>query len=156
MNVQHKLAFGALLVGSATCVTALAQEKTIHRAELPPAVEHTVAEQSKGATIQRFSTDVEGGQKIYEVALTVNGRARAISIDGLGHLLEVEDEVSMASLPQVVKVALAKAAGAGTIEKVETLTKHGKLIAYEADVKTGTKHSEIQVGPDGKKLAHPE
>ena len=33
----------------------------------------------------------------------------------------------MASLPPVVKAALTKAAGAGTIEKVEALTKKGKL-----------------------------
>jgi hypothetical protein len=39
---------------------------------------------------------------------------------------------------------------------VESITKNGKLVAYEAAVKTGTKNSEVQVGPDGKKLAHPE
>ena len=44
----------------------------------------------------------------------------------------------------------------GTIAKIESLTKNGKLVAYEAVVKTGTKRSEIQVGPDGQKLAHPE
>ena len=55
-----------------------------------------------------------------------------------------------------MKDGLTKAAGAGTISKVESLTKNGKLVAYEAAVKTGTKRSEIQVGPDGKKLAHPE
>lgn len=90
-------------------------------------MEKTVAEQSKGTTIRGFSTEVEDGKKIYEAALTVNGHARAISIDEQGNLLEVEDEVSMASLPPVVKAALTKAAGAGTIEKVEALTKKGKL-----------------------------
>ena len=55
-----------------------------------------------------------------------------------------------------MKAGLTNAAGKGTIETVETLTKKGKLVAYEADVKTGTKRAEIQVGPDGKKLAHPE
>ena len=39
------------------------------------------------------------------------------------------------------------------IGKVESLTKKGKLVAYEAVVTNGKKHSEIQVGPDGKKLA---
>jgi hypothetical protein len=29
-------------------------------------------------------------------------------------------------------------------------------MAYEAQVRTGTKRSEIQVGPDGKPLAHEE
>jgi hypothetical protein len=44
----------------------------------------------------------------------------------------------------------------GRIGKVEPLTKAGKLVAYEAVVKMGTKRSEVQVGPDGRKLAHPE
>ena len=40
--------------------------------------------------------------------------------------------------------------------KVESLTKNGKLVAYEAIVSTGTGKSEIQVGPEGKPLAHEE
>jgi hypothetical protein len=59
-------------------------------------------------------------------------------------------------LPAAVKDGLTKAAGAGTIGKVESISKRGKLVAYEAVVKTGTKRSEIQVGPDGKKLARAE
>jgi hypothetical protein len=65
-------------------------------------------------------------------------------------------EVSLAAVPPAVTAGLIKAVGKGTIEKVETLTKKGQLVAYEADVKTGTKRSEVQVGPDGKKLARPE
>ena len=38
-----------------------AAEKKIARAELPPAVETTVAAESRGATIKGLSTDVEGG-----------------------------------------------------------------------------------------------
>ena len=51
---------------------------------------------------------------------------------------------------------MTNAAAGGKIGKVESLTKQGKLVAYEAVVTAGTKHHEIQVGPDGKKLAHPE
>jgi hypothetical protein len=68
----------------------------------------------------------------------------------------MEEEVALGSLPTAVKDGLAKAAGTGTITKVESLSKGGKLVAYEAAVKTRTKKSEVQVGPDGKKLAHPE
>jgi hypothetical protein len=77
-------------------------------------------------------------------------------MDEEGRVVEVEEEVAMDSLPPAVKEGITKAAGAGTISKVESLTKNGKLVAYEAAVKTGTKRSEIQVGPDGNKLAHPE
>ena len=77
-------------------------------------------------------------------------------MDKNGNIVEIEEEVPMDSLPDSVKEGLKKAARAGTIAKIESLTKNGKLVAYEAIVKTGTKRSEIQVGPDGQKLAHPE
>jgi hypothetical protein len=47
-------------------------------------------------------------------------------------------------------------AGGGKILKVETLTKRGELVAYEAKVMNNGKKSEIQVGPDGKPLDHEE
>jgi hypothetical protein len=59
-------------------------------------------------------------------------------------------------LPAAVREGLSKASGTGAIGKVESITKKGKLVAYETTVKTGGKRSEIQVGPDGKKLAHLE
>ena len=40
--------------------------------------------------------------------------------------------------------------------KVESITKHVSLVAYKAQVKKGNKKWEIQVGPAGKTLAHPE
>src|ERR1700730_9795070 len=124
-----------------------AQEKKITRGELPPAVEKTVSEQSQGATIKGFSTEVE---------LTMNGHGKDISMDKDGKIVEVEEEVAMDSLTPEVKAGLAKAAGSGTITKVESLTKEGKLVAYEAVVTNGSKHSEVQVGPTGNKLAHQE
>jgi hypothetical protein len=77
-------------------------------------------------------------------------------MDEHGNIVEVEDEIAMDSLPQSVKDGLTNAAGTGTISEVESLTKGGKVVAYEDVVKRGTKGSEIQVPPDGKKLAHSE
>jgi len=156
MNLRKKALLAALVTGLAALSAAQAQEKKLKREELPPAVEKTVAEQSKGASIRGFSTELEGGKRLYEVELVASGHGKDISMDEHGTVVEVEEEVSIESLPGPVKDGLTKAAGSGTVGKVESLTKRGKLVAYEAVVKTGTKHSEIQVGPDGKKLAHPE
>jgi hypothetical protein len=156
MNPCSKFVIAPFLIALATFSTGLAQEKKIKAEDLPPAVQRTVAEQSKGATIRGFSTEIDNGKKVYEVDLTVDGHGRDISMDQQGNILEVEEEVSMDSLPAAVREGLKKAASAGTIGKVESLTKKGKLVAYEAAVKTGGKRSEIQVGPDGKKLAHLE
>ncbi len=156
INNGARLALLSLIAGSAVLTSAHAQEKKIKREDLPPAVEKTVAAQNQGATIKGFSTEVEGGKTLYEVELTVNGHGKDFSMDKDGKIVEVEEEVAMDSLPPQVKAGLTKAAGNGTISKVESLTKGGKLVAYDADVKNGSKRSEVQVGPNGNKLAHEE
>jgi PBP1b-binding outer membrane lipoprotein LpoB len=155
MNWRQRATFVAVIALAVTSMGG-AQEKKIDRRDLPAAVEKTVAEQAKGATIRGFSTEMENGKRLYEVQLIVNGHSKDISMDASGNVLEIEEEVAMESLSAGVKEALVKSAGTGTITRVESITKNGKLVAYEAVVKTGSKRSEIQVGPDGNKLAHPE
>ena len=55
-----------------------------------------------------------------------------------------------------MKDGLQAKAGKGKLVKVESIVKHGKLVAYEAQVMTDGKRSEVQVGPDGKPLDHEE
>ena len=70
---------------------------------------------AKGATIKGFATEVEHGVKLYEASLTVNGHSKDILIDKNGKIMEVEEEVSMDSLPAAAQAALRKAAGSGNI-----------------------------------------
>jgi hypothetical protein len=134
----------------------VAQEKKIQRADLPPAVEKTVAAQTQGATIKGFSQEKDKGETYYEAETTVNGHSKDITIDANGTLVEIEEQVALDSLPAAVKAGLQAKAGEGKIVKVESLTKHDKLVAYEAKVQTAGKKTEIQVGPDGKPLDHEE
>ena len=53
-------------------------------------------------------------------------------------------------------LALQAKADKGKITKVESITKKDKLVAYEAQVVTDGKKSEVQVGVDGKPLDHEE
>lgn len=135
---------------------ASAKEKKIDRSQLPPAVEKTVAEQSQGATLKGLTVETEGGKRYYEAELIVADHHKDVTIDESGNVTEVEEEVALDNLPPAVKDALQKRAGKGTIAKVESLTKGGKLVAYEAVVKNGARRSEIQVGPNGERLAHEE
>ena len=147
-----------LFVASVLSLTlsAVAQEKKIDRSALPPAVEKTVQAQSQGATIKGFTTDREHGKTVYEAEMIVNGHSKDIEIAADGTLNEVEEQVAVSSLPAKVQAALtAKAAGAKVV-KVESLTRNDKLVAYEATTLKGAKRGEIQVGPDGKALAHEE
>jgi len=147
------LAIAAVLL----CATlAVSQEKKIKRSDLPPAVEKTVAAQSEGATIRGFSQEKENGKTFYEAEMMVNGHSKDVLIDATGGIAEVEEEVALDSLPAAVKEGLQAKAGKGKLGKVESLTKHDKLVAYETVVQTNGKKSEIQVGPDGKPLDHEE
>jgi hypothetical protein len=135
---------------------ANAEEKKIERSDLPPAVEKTVAAQGKDAAIHGFSEERENGQTYYEAELIAAGHHRDVLIDAKGTIVEVEEEVAFESLPPVVKKHLLAKAGKGTLQNVESLTKHGTLVAYEAQVVVNGKHSEIQVGPQGESLPHEE
>jgi hypothetical protein len=55
-----------------------------------------------------------------------------------------------------VRSGLKNKAGNGQITKVESITKRGTIVAYEALLRTAGRHSEIQVGPDGQPLDHEE
>jgi hypothetical protein len=155
MNLRSTITM-AIAVGLISTSMGFAQEKKIKRSDLPPAVEKAVVAQSSGATIRGFATEVEKGQTYYEAQLTVSGHTKDILIDTTGAVVEVEEEVAMDKLSAEVKAGLAEKAGKGKILKVESITKHDKLVAYEAQVETNGKKSEVQVGPDGKPLAHEE
>jgi len=146
----------ALVAALSLTTIAVAQEKKIQRADLPPAVEKTVVAQSQGATIKGFSQEKENGQTYYEAEMTIGGHSKDVTIDPNGAVVEIEEQVALDSLPSAVKDGLQAKAGAGKIIKVESLTKHDQLVAYEAKVQTDGTKKEIQVGPDGQPLAHEE
>jgi uncharacterized membrane protein YkoI len=133
-----------------------AQEKKLKKSDLPPAVQKTADAESKGATVKGYSSEKEDGKQLYEVEMAVNGHSKDVTIASDGSVVEIEEEVALDKLPDAVREGLQKSAGTGKVTKVESLTKHNILVAYEAQVRDGNKRSEIQVGPDGKPLAHKE
>ncbi len=151
--IMREVMLPALALALAAGSLVQGEEKKITRAELPPAVEKALTQQANGATLRGLSKEVENGKTFYEAELTVNGHGRDVSFDESGQVVEVEEEIALDALPAAVKDGLRSAAGAGQIVKVESLTKLGKLVAYEAAVKTDGKRTEVKVAPDGKKLA---
>jgi hypothetical protein len=145
-----------LLLSTYAQVQEQEQGKKINRSDLPPAVEKAVVEQSKGGSIRGFEEEKQGGQTLYEVKLMANGRKKNVLMAADGTVVEVEEEIPAESLSAAVREGLQAKAANGQVVKVKTITKKGKLVAYEAKVMTNGKKSEIQVGPDGKPLDHEE
>lgn len=154
MKTQYKIC--VLVVSLALAGSAFTQEKKVKRSDLPAAVEKTVVEQSKGATIRGFSEEKENGLTTYEAEMLVNGRTKDVQIDANGIVIEVEEQVDLQAVSTQVRNGLQEKAGHGKILKVESITKKDKLVAYEAKVVTDGHKSEVQVAPDGTPLDHEE
>ena len=146
----------AFLCCSVFAICLPAQEKHLKKSDLPAAVQKVAVQQSQGATVRGYGSETEDGKLQYEVSLTVDGHTKDVPIAPDGTINEIEEQVFLDKLPGPVRDALQKKAGPGKISKVESLTKHGQLLAYEAQLITAGKKSEIQVGPDGGNLPHPE
>jgi hypothetical protein len=144
--------FGALSLSG----FASAQEKKIERSQLPPMVEKAVVARAEKATVRGFSQEIEKGVTYYEAELIVSGHHKDVLMDGEGNVVEVEEEVALNSLPGSVQDGLQARAREGKVQKVESITKHGKLVAYEAQIVAKGQHSEVQVGPEGEPLNHEE
>jgi hypothetical protein len=93
------LALPALLVASGVS----AAEKRVKMERLPPAVQKTVQEQSKGGTIRGLAEEIEGGKTFYEAELKINGHNKDLLIDPNGAVVEVEEEVALDSLSAAVR-----------------------------------------------------
>jgi UDP-N-acetylglucosamine enolpyruvyl transferase len=133
-------------------------EKKVKMTDLPAAVQKTVQEQSTGATLRGLSKEVEKGKTFYEAELTVNGHGKDILVDSAGAVVEVEEEVTLESLPAAARSAIQNAANKGKIVKLESIIHGTTLFGYEAQfVKpNGTGkllRLEVRVKPDGTPLS---
>jgi uncharacterized membrane protein YkoI len=129
-------------------IPALSADTKVKMADLPPAVQAAVKEQTKTATLVGLSKETENGKTTYEAETAVNGKSRDVSFDKTGAIVGVEQEVDLDSLPVASKAAIQKKVGSGKLKKVESVTE-GKSVSYEATIEKAGKSSEVGVNADG-------
>jgi hypothetical protein len=138
--MSYRRIFAVLVAGLFVAGSAFARGKKIERSELPAAVEKALQSQSQGATIKRVSLENNHGQIYYEAKMKVDGHSKEVLINPDGDVLMVKEQVPVNSIPPEVKARLKAKAGffgpIGRIDKVETITKNGRLEGYEARVDT--------------------
>jgi len=72
-----------------------------------------------------------------------------------GSIVEIEEQVALDSLPRNQSRTTSQGRK-GENPESGVLTQKDKLVAYEAQLETNAKKSEVQVGPDGKTIDHKE
>ena len=149
-----KIANTAILALFVTFANACVSEQRLQRSDLPVSIQNAADAQSAGATVVGYAKDIEKGKVKFEVQLIAGGHAKDITMDAQGNVLEIEEEVAMDALPTNILHGLSLQAKQGKLVKVESVSKKGQIVAYEAQVATRGKRSEIEVGADGQKLRH--
>ena len=146
---------GIVVVGAAVLAACLAgaKERKVRMSDLPAAVQQTVREKTKGVEVLGLDEEVEDGKTFYEVETRVNGKTNDILIDTAGVVVEMEEEVSLDTIPEPARAAILREAGAGKIRIVEAVTKDAVTV-YEAHVKKAGKTSEVVVAADGTVREH--
>jgi len=133
-----------------TCIAAIAALGSASAAglqlkNLPPAVQKTVQDTLKGGEIKNISKETEKGVTQYEIESMLNGKHRDFNVDSKGTLLLVEEETTIDRVPAPVKAAIMKKVDTGKLGMVETFTKTGQEMMYEAafTTKAGKKQEAL-------------
>lgn len=146
------LLLGAVLLSPGFAATQ-EREQRVKMNDLPPVVQQTIREQSKGAKIEEIFKEIEDGKTVYSVEFVVNEHTREVLIGADGRVLAIEDEIALDALPPAVKATFEKQAGNGKLVKAESITRNGAVIGYEGHIKKGGKLTEIKASPDGKLMS---
>ena len=148
MNTTRILrAFAALAIA----VSAQSAEKKVKMADLPPAVQKAVQEQSKGATLVGLAREVENGATLYEAELKVGGRTKDVTFNPEGQVVILEEETTVDRIPAPAREAITKIVGKRKLLLVETVSEKGSTF-YEAHFRSGLRTREIKVDSTGKQV----
>lgn len=143
MHVARSLVAAALLCVSASIAFA---GRPVRLNELPPAVQSAVHEQLRGATLVGLFEERRKGTVVYEVETTLNGNTRDLILSATGTILQIEEEVALATVPAEVQAALT---ARGKVLKVEVVIA-GTTVTYEGQVEGKGKKSEVVVDAHGR------
>lgn len=149
LSTTATIAFG--LVVALSPLSMQGSEHKISCDTLPAAVKEKSKEMQKDATLRSCIKDTSGKKTEYELEMSKNGRTHDVTLDEQGNEVEVEDQVDESSLPPAVTASLQRAAGGGKVDSVESLSRQGKIVLYEAVVIRNGKRSEVAFNPDGTK-----
>lgn len=144
--------FGLLVLGG----SAVAQEtkaKSLQLKDLPAAVQKTVSDTLKGGEIKNIGKETEDGIAQYEIESVLNGKTRDFNVDSKGKLLLVEEATTIDAIPAAAKAAILKKVADGKLGAVETYSKPGQPMVYEAAyTDKGGKPHEVLVKADGTEI----
>ncbi|MFI5206992.1 MAG: PepSY-like domain-containing protein [Candidatus Binatia bacterium] len=163
MTAQYRIAAATLTFALAAIGTLAAQsttpdaqkhptpaadrERTIPAAQVPAPVREAFRRAYPSATVLRYITERENGQRLYEVVSREGTTRRDLDISPEGRILETETQQTPAQLPAAVRTA-AEANGAHI--QIAELVVAGRDTTYE--IKIRGRKGELKLTADGRSV----
>lgn len=121
------------------------QEHTLRSSEVPAAVREAFRHAYPTAHATKYSSEVENGKTLYEVASRDGDVRRTLELAADGTILEVETQVAPADLPPAVRTA-AEANGAHIVLAERVVAGHDTTYEFKIQGRRG----ELKLRPDGR------
>lgn len=140
----------SLIIAALLAATGIyAQESMkVEMSAIPEDVMSTVKKEVPGFTAKSATSEVENGQKVYEIQGSANGKQVEVDVLEDGTLDEVETEVTMKELPQAVSKAIMAKMSAFKASKIEQ-SRRPDGTYYEVEGSEGGKQYDIEIMADG-------
>ena len=141
-----------IALGLIMSVGAQAAEKKIKQSALPAAVQKTAEAQSTGATVTGYTSDKVEGAMVYQMDLVVDGLTRGIVMDSDGTVVSVEQQIAWDQVPAEIQKDFTNVSSKGKLGAVSSISKDGKIVAYDAALVIKGETSHVRVKPNAAAL----
>lgn len=129
-------------------INSYAQKKKYTEKDMPAAVISSFQKNFPEASVRGYDKETEDGITTYEVEATVADVKKDIQFNADGTVIEIEESMNTADLPEKVVAAINSKYGNPSILKSEKVTK-GSDILYEVTFKVKKKKHEVRLDKDG-------
>ena len=128
-----------------------AQEKKIHKKDVPQAVLAAFEKNYPDAKVRGYSTEAEDGKTFFEIESMRGRMTLDVSYLPDGSAAEIEEGVTVGELPDAVKAAVKSNYPRGTIARAERRTV-GTTVTFELRIRSGKAQVGMEIDPAGKIL----
>jgi hypothetical protein len=136
-----------IALGLIITVALQAKEKKVKPADLPPAVQSAVDQETSGAKVSGYTKETVEGETLYRASLYANRRPRVITIAADGTVISIDDRITWESIPVDVQTALTTAADKGSLGDFHSVSANGKIVSYNAKVERKGNWDRVSVKP---------
>ena len=142
-----------VLLSASRIVHADDGEHDIPPASLPGPIVSAIASRYPSASIVAASSETERGKEVFEASIAVGVRHIDLAFSADGTLLEEEETIDPATLPQAVQTAWPKAYPGATLHEAERASVGGRT-QYELQLVKKSKSFEAVFDEAGHPLEH--